>query len=203
MRCGTVDPRNTFTDHEAAVDLRCGTANTKTPNFFARLDPVFARDNSGLSVLFFIKKESTRLATSSSFSKRHNGKEPPRVKTLLPLPRAPLQKTPTGSTHPASSFNTLTHVVQATSAPVAQEEDPTLRDGPFVTPRPPARSAGRYSRKFTEESRLSSSRNSSEPLPLRAQLEQFSGEYTPKSEEATTRETVGSASHRAPEACCS
>ena len=48
-----------------------------------------------------------------------------------------------------------------------------MRDGPVVTPRSPALSAGRYSRKFTEESRLSSSRSSSEPLSLRAHLEQF------------------------------
>ena len=127
-----------FSDHEVAVDLRCGKANTKTPRSFARLDPVFARDNSGRSVLFSMKEESIRLATSSPFSKRHNGKEPPRVKTLSPLPRAPLQKTPTGSTDPASSFNTPTHDFQATSAPVALQEDPTLRDGPVVTPRPPA-----------------------------------------------------------------
>ena len=99
---------------------------------------MFARENSGRSVLFSIKDESTRLATSSPFSKRDNGKESPWVKILLPLPRAPLQKTPTGSTDLASSLNTLTHVFQATSAPVAQEEDPTLRDGPVVTPRPPA-----------------------------------------------------------------
>ena len=92
---------------------------------------------------------------------------------------------------------------QATSAPVAQEEDQTLRDGPVVTPRPPARSAGRYSRNITEESRLSLDRNSSEPLPLGVQLEQFSCDYAPKSEEATARETVGSDSRRAPEAWCS
>ena len=42
-----------FSDHAVAVDLRCGKANTKTPRFFARLDPVFARDNSGPSVHFF------------------------------------------------------------------------------------------------------------------------------------------------------
>ena len=80
LTCGTVDPRNSFSDHEVAVDLRCGKANTKTPRLFARLDPVFARDNSGRSVLFSIKEESTRLATSSPFSKGHNGREPPRVK---------------------------------------------------------------------------------------------------------------------------
>ena len=131
-------PSNAFSDHEVAVDLRCGEANTKTPRSFARLNPVFACDNSGRSVLFFIKEESTRFATSSPFSKRHNGKEPPRVNPLLPLARAPLQKTPTGPTDPASSSNTLTHVFQAMSAPVAREEDPTLRDRPVVTPRPPA-----------------------------------------------------------------
>ena len=46
---------------------------------------MFARDNSGRSVLFSIKEESTRLAISSPFSKRHNGKEPPREITLLLL----------------------------------------------------------------------------------------------------------------------
>ena len=39
----------------------------------------------------------------------------------------------------------------------------TFRNEPVVTPRPPARSAGRYSRKSTEESHLSSSRSSLEP----------------------------------------
>ena len=65
-----------------------------------------------------IKKESRRLATSSPLSKRHDGKEPPRVKTFLPLARAMLQKTPTVSTDLTSSFNTLTYVFQATSVPV-------------------------------------------------------------------------------------
>ena len=138
LRCGTIDARTLFSDHEVAVHLRCGKANTRTPRYFSRLDPVFARDNSGRSVLFSIKDESTRIATSSPFFKRHNGKELPRVKTLLPLARASVQKASTGSTDPASSFNTLTHVFQASSAPVAQEKDPTLRDGPVVTPRPPA-----------------------------------------------------------------
>ena len=99
---------------------------------------MFARDSSGRSVLFSIKEKSTRLATSFPFSERNNGKESPRVKALLPFARAPLQKTSTGSTDPASSFNTLTRVFQATSAPVAQEEDPILRDGPVVMPRSPA-----------------------------------------------------------------
>ena len=53
-------PSNTFSDHEVAVGLRCGEANTKTPRYFARLDPAFARDSSGRSVFFFfIKEEST------------------------------------------------------------------------------------------------------------------------------------------------
>ena len=131
-------PSNTFFDHEVAGGLRCGKANTKTPRYFARLDPEFARDSSGHCVLFSFKEESTRLATSSPFSKRPNGKGPPRVTQVLPLARAPLTKTPIGSTGPASSSSMLSHVLQATSAPVVQEEDPTLRDGPLVTPRPPA-----------------------------------------------------------------
>ena len=73
-----------------------------------------------------------------------------------------------------------------------------------MTPRPPAWSAGRYSRTLTDESRLSSSRNSSEPLPLQAPLEQFSCDYSSKrSEEASAREAVSSDSRRAPEAWCS
>ena len=79
-----------------------------------------------------------RLSTSSLLSQGHHGEEPSRVETLLPLARAPLEKMPTRSTDPASSFNTLTHVFHLTSTPVAQEEDPTLGDGPVVTPRPPA-----------------------------------------------------------------
>ena len=137
LRCGTVDPRNTFSDHEVAVDLRCGKANAKTPRSFVRLDPVFVRDNSGRSVLFSIKEESKRLATSSPFSKRHNGRELSRVKILLPCASLAPEDAHR-VTDPASSFNTLTHVFQATSAPVAQEEDPRPRDGPVGTPRPPA-----------------------------------------------------------------
>ena len=130
-------PSNTFSDHEVAVDLRCGKTKTKTPRSLRGSTRCLLAITAG-AVLFSMKEESTRLATSSPFSKRHNGKESLRVRILLPLPRSPLQKTPTGSTDPASSFNTLTHVFQATSAPVAQEEDPTLRSGPVVTPRPPA-----------------------------------------------------------------
>ena len=104
---------------------------------------MFARDNSGRSVLVSIKEESARLSILFPFSKRTDGIEPPRVKTLLSPARVPHQNTPTGSTNPASSFNTLTHVFKATSVPVAQEEDPTLRDRPVVTPRLPERSAGR------------------------------------------------------------
>ena len=148
-------------------------ANIKTPRSFARLDPVFPRDSSGRSILFPIKEASSRFATSSPFSKKANGKEPPRVGPMLPPTRAPLLKTPIGATSPAPSSRTLTHVHQAASLPVEQVEEPTLRDGPVVTPRPPARSAGPYSRKSTEESHLSSRRSRLEPLPLRAQLEQL------------------------------
>ena len=79
LRCVTAEPQTLFPDHEVAVGLRYGKANTKTLRSFARLDPVFARDNSGSSVLSSIKEESTRLATLSPCSKRPNGKEPFRV----------------------------------------------------------------------------------------------------------------------------
>ena len=92
---------------------------------------------------------------------------------MLPPDRAPFLKTPTGSAGPASSSSTPTHVHQATFAPVVQHGDPALRDGPVVTPRLPAPSAGRYPRKFTEESRLSSSRSTSEPPAPREQSTQF------------------------------
>ena len=39
-------------DHEVAVGLSCGKANTKTPRSLVRLDPVFPRDSSGRSILF-------------------------------------------------------------------------------------------------------------------------------------------------------
>ena len=91
----------------------------------------------------------------------------------MPPTRTPLMKTPTGSSGPAPSSRTLIHVHQAASLPVEQLEEPTLRDGPVVTPRPPTRSAGRYSRRSTEKLPLSSSRRSIEPLPLRAQLTQL------------------------------
>ena len=73
-------------DHVVAVGLRCGKANTNTPIYFARLDPVFPRDSSGRSIIFPIKKESTRLATSSPFPKISNGKGPSRGEINHPSP---------------------------------------------------------------------------------------------------------------------
>ena len=125
LRCGTADPQKTFSKTELAVGLRCGKAKAKTPRYSARLDLVFARDNNRCFLLFSVKEKSTRLATSSLPSKRPNGSEPPPVKTLLPPAQAPLLMTPTESTDAALSFNMLNHVFQATSAAVAQEEDPT------------------------------------------------------------------------------
>ena len=182
--------------------MRCGKANTKTPRSLARLDPLFPRDSSGRSILFPIKEESSRLATSSPFSKRANGKEPPRVGPMLPPTRAPLLKTPIGATSPAPSSRTLTHVQKAASLPVEQVEEPTLRDGPVVTPRPPARSAGRYSRKSTEESHLSSSGSSLEPPAPPGAARAASGGYSPKCDGDTTR-TVGLDLPRDTEAWCS
>ena len=81
----------------------------------------------------------------------------------------------------------LTHVHQAASLPVEQVEESTLRDGLVVTPRPPARSAGRYSRKSTEESYLSSSRSSFElPAPSGA-VEQLHAIF-PQRAKGTRRE---------------
>ena len=108
-------------DREAAVGLRCGKANPYTPRYFTRFDPVSPRDSSGRSILFPIKEEPTSLATSSLSSKRANGNEPPPARNLFSLARAPLSKTPTGSTGPAPSLGTLTRVHQATSAAVAQD----------------------------------------------------------------------------------
>ena len=47
-------PSNTFSDQAVSVGLRCGKANARTPRYFARLDPVFARDSSERSVFFSI-----------------------------------------------------------------------------------------------------------------------------------------------------
>ena len=60
LRCGTADPQTLSSAHEVAIGSRYEKTNTKTPRYFARLDPVFARDSSERSVLWFIKEESTR-----------------------------------------------------------------------------------------------------------------------------------------------
>ena len=118
---------------------------------------------------------------------------------MLTPTRAPLMKTPTGSAGHASSSGTLTHVHQAASLPVEQVEEPRLRDGPVVTPRPAVRSAGRYSRRSTEESHLSSSRSSVEPPAPSDAVRAASGVFSPKSDGDTARQTVGPDSHRDPE----
>ena len=184
-------------DHKVAVGLRCGKANLYKPRYFTKFYPVSSSDSSGRSFLFPIKKEPTSLASISS--KRANRNEPPRARNLFPLARAPLSKTPTGSTGPAPSFSTLTHVHQAMSAPVAQDRDPTLHNGPVVTPRPPARSAGQYSRADTDESRLSSSSNSSDPPVPSGPVRTVSCDFMTKSDKAMTRPPVGLDSRRAPE----
>ena len=94
---------------------------------------MFPRDSSGRSIIFPVKEESQRVATSCPFSMRANSKEPSRLGLMLPPTRYPLMKTP----GPVPSSRTLIHVHQAASLPVAQVEDPTLRDGPVVTPWPP------------------------------------------------------------------
>ena len=159
-------------DQAVAVGLRCGKANTKTPRYSARIDPVFAPDSSGRSVFYFPSRGFDQICYLVSLlpkAQRKRASSRKKHYCHLPEPRAPED-----DHRPASSFSTKTHMFQATSAPVVDEEDPTLRDGPVVTPRPPAGLAGRYSRKFTQESRLSLNRNSSEPLSLQARLKQFS-----------------------------
>ena len=200
LRCGKANSNTLLPGHELAVGLSCGKANTKTPRSLPRLDPVFTRQSSGRFALFPSKVESSRLATLFPFSKRVNGKEPPRVGPRLPPTRAPLMKTPRGSVGPAPSSRTLTHVHQVASLPVEQVGEPTLRDGPVVTPRPPTRSAGRYSRRSTEESHLSSSRRSLEPPAPSAAVRAASCDFSPITEGNTARETVGPDSHRDPEA---
>ena len=157
---------NLLPDRIAAVGLRCGKANPCAPRSFTRFNPVSPRDGSGRSIIFPINDQPTSLATSSLTFKRANGNEAPRARNLFPPAGASLSKTRTGSTGPAPFLSTLTHMHQATSAPVAQDRDPTLRNGPVVTPRPPARLAGRYCREDTEESRLLSTSNRSGPPVL-------------------------------------
>ena len=53
-----------LSDQVVTAGLRCGKANTKTPRSLSRLDPVFPRDSTGHYILFPIKEESSRLATS-------------------------------------------------------------------------------------------------------------------------------------------
>ena len=121
----------------------------------------------------------------------------------MPPTRAPLMKAPTESAGPAPSSRTLTHLHQAASLPVEQVEEPTLRCGPEVTPRPPARSAGRYCRTSTEGSLLSSSRSSFEPPAHSGAVRASSCDFSPKSDGDTTRQTVGPDSDRDLEAWCS
>ena len=90
-------------DREAALGLRYGKANPYTPRSFPIFHPVSPRDSSGRSILFPIKKEPASSATSSLSSKRANKNEPPWARNIFSLARAPLSKTPTGSTGPAPS----------------------------------------------------------------------------------------------------
>ena len=83
LRCGKANSKAPLPDHVVMVGLRCVKANTKTRRFFARLGLVFPRNSNGCCFLLPIKEESTRLAASSPFSKRHNGRGPSRVRHLF------------------------------------------------------------------------------------------------------------------------
>ena len=76
---------------------------------------------------------------------------------------APLIKMPTVFADRDSSSSTLSYVHQAMSLPVNQEEGHALCDGPEVTSRSLAISAGHYCLKLKEKSKLSSRRRSLEP----------------------------------------
>ena len=198
MRCGKVNSKTLLPRLEVAVGLRCGKATLKHRDLWRGSIRCSLATVAGALSFFPSRRSRQRLATSSPFSKRPNGKEPSRVGLMLPTTRAPLMKTPIGSAGPALSSRTLTHAHQAASRPVEQVEEPTLRGGPVVTPRPPARSAGRYSRKSTEESFLSSRRSSLEPPAPSGAVRSASCDFSPKSEGDTARETMDSDSHRDP-----
>ena len=133
---------------EAAVGLRCGKpTQVRRDCLRDSTRCLFAIGAGALST----KEEPTTIATYSPSSKRAKGNEPTRAGNIFPLARIALPKTPVGSTEPAPSLGTPTHVHQTTSAPVAQDRDPTLRNGPVVTTRPPARLARCYPREDTGE----------------------------------------------------
>ena len=122
---------------------------------------------------------------------------------MWPPTRAPFPKTPTGPSGPASPSCTLTHVHRAASLPTEKEGEPTRRDKLVMTPRPRARLAGRSSRKSTGKSHLSSRRNVLAPPAPSGAARASSFDFSQKSKGDTTRETVGSDSHRDLEEWCS
>ena len=167
----------TFSDHEVAVGLRCGKANNRTPTSFARLDPVFARDCSGRSVVFFIKEESTRLATSSPFSKRPDGKDPPREKPLLPPTRTPLQTTSTASTGPASTLIRSPTCLGLCLPSGSGRRSDTARRASGDTTSSSLISWMLFASIFGKIAPLVKAEPAHNPCSFRAQLEQFSCDY--------------------------
>ena len=108
--------------HVVVVGLRSGKANTETPSSRLKIDSAFPSNNGGLSILFSIKEESTRLATLSPFHTRYTGRTPSPVDPLLPSIKALFVKSSTGSAGPHSSSRTPLHVRRAPSSLVEQEK---------------------------------------------------------------------------------
>ena len=77
---------------------------------------MFTRDSSGRSILFPIKEESSRLATSFPFSKRANGKEPPSGGTYVATHPSPAHEDPYRVCKPCFVF---THANPRASGSVA------------------------------------------------------------------------------------
>ena len=163
---------------------------------------MFPRDRCGRSILLPIKEESTRLTTSSPFSKRPKWRRVFSGGSFVATHSRPAPEDAYRVCWPCFVF-TLTHVLQTTSVPMEQKEEPTQRDVPIVPPRPPARSAGRYPRKLTGKPYLASSRSGLEPSTSSVAVRAVSCAFSPTSGEPTRRETLGSDSHCAPEGWCS
>ena len=143
--------------HAMAVGLRCWKAGTEAPRSRVKLNWAFPRTSGGRYILFPVKEEPTRIATSSPFPSWSAGRKPPRVENLVPPTGGLLLKASIGSAGPRSPSRTLTHVRSAPSATAEQEKPDTARraSGDSTT-------SGQINRSVippkAEESLLSSSR---------------------------------------------
>ena len=84
LRCGTVDPQIFFLATRWRSIRDVGRPTLKHRDFLRGLIRCLLAMTANILSVFPIKEESTRCATSSPFSERHNVKDPPRVNTILP-----------------------------------------------------------------------------------------------------------------------